>query len=446
VFVVALAMDRGLCYRLSNSHSWTNKVTPMSDPTLHHDSVSPVPPTDGDNTRAVHGGVQPNPYGAITQPIIQSATFTYEKTADVITYLKRKAGGQAVDYEEYARFGNPTVDAVERRLAALEGGDDALLYPSGMAAITSVLLSVLRPETHIIITDDCYRHTLEFCLTFLKKYHIETTIVPFNDIPALEAAIIPRKTRMIISESPTNPYLRVADLEKIVAVAKANRCLTLIDSTFASPVNQRPLAFGIDFVMHSATKYLAGHNDLLAGVIIGRADRIGALRESRVLLGGIVDPNCAYLLDRGLKTVGLRVAQHNANAQRIAEHLERHPAIERVWYPGLASHPDHTIATAQMKGFGGVVTFEVRGGDLDVTSAFIDRLRIPHIAASLGGVESLIQQPAIMSHYDKSPEDRLALGIKDNLVRFAVGIEDTADLIADLDAALEPLLQTVDNR
>ncbi|MBK8024206.1 MAG: aminotransferase class I/II-fold pyridoxal phosphate-dependent enzyme [Chloroflexi bacterium] len=386
----------------------------------------------GDSTRAVHGARPAhNPYGSVTTPIIQSATYTFDSTADLIAYLKRKAGGEGVEYEEYARFGSPTVDAVEKKLAALEGEAGkvaAVLYPSGMAAITSLLLTVLRPETHVIITDDCYRHTLEFCLGFLKKYQIETTIVPFNDMAALEAAIIPKKTRMIISESPTNPYLRVADLEALARTAKKHRLLTLIDSTFATPVNQRPLEFGIDFVVHSATKYLAGHNDLLAGVVIGRADRIAALRDSRLLLGGIVDPSPAYLLDRGLKTLALRVARQNESAQRIAEHLEAHPAIERVWYPGLTSHPDHATAMAQMRGFGGVVTFAVRG-DLWATAGFLDRLTIPHLAASLGGVESLIQQPAIMSHYDKSPEERAALGILDNLVRFSVGIEDADDLI-----------------
>ncbi|MCK6579582.1 MAG: PLP-dependent aspartate aminotransferase family protein [Anaerolineae bacterium] len=406
---------------------------------MSHDTPNDCPPARGDSTRAVHGaGAAQNPYGSITTPIIQSATFTFASTADLIAYLKRKAAGGAVDYEEYARFGSPTVDAVEKKLAALEGGGDALLYPSGMAALTSVLLTVLRPETHLIITDDCYRHTLEFCLNFLKKYQIETTVVPFNDMAALEAAVIPKKTRLVISESPTNPYLRVTDLDALVRTAKKHRLLTLIDSTFATPINQRPLAFGIDFVVHSATKYLAGHNDLLAGVVIGRKDRIAALRDSRLLLGGIVDPQPAYLLERGMKTVALRVAQHNASAQRIAEHLEGHPAVERVWYPGLPSHPDHAIAAAQMRGYGGVVTFEVRG-DLEATAGFIDRLKLPRLAASLGGVESLIQQPTIMSHFDKSPEERAALGIKDNLVRFSVGIEDADDLIADLDAALQPL-------
>jgi cystathionine gamma-synthase len=401
--------------------------------------TDPHPPRkQGESTRAVHGARAANPYGSVTTPIVQSSTFAYDTTADLVAYLGRKARGEVVEYEEYSRLGNPTVDAVERRVAALEGGEDALLYPSGMAAISSVLLTLLRPETHVLITDDCYRHTVEFCMNFLAKFGISSTLVPPNDPDALEAALIPKKTRLILSESPTNPYLRVTDLEALVAFARKHRLLTLIDSTFASPVNQRPLEYGIDFVVHSATKYLSGHNDLLMGAVIGRRDRIAALREARVLLGGIVDPGAAYLLERGMKTMALRVARHNANAQAIAEHLERHPAIERVWYPGLPSHPDHAIACAQMRGFGGVVTFTVRA-DLDGTAAFIDRLTLPHLAASLGGVESLIQQPAIMSHSDKSPEERAALGIRDNLVRFAVGIEDAADLIADLDAALLPI-------
>ncbi|MDZ4769342.1 MAG: PLP-dependent aspartate aminotransferase family protein [Chloroflexota bacterium] len=402
------------------------------------DTASDTTNTSGESTRAVHAGVAPNHYGAVTTPIIHSATFVYENTADLVAHLGRKARGEPVDYEEYARLGNPTVDAIERKVAALEGGEDALLYPSGMAAISSVLLTVLRPDTHVLITDDCYRHTIEFCMNFLQKFGIDSTLVPPNDLDALAAAYIPKKTRLILSESPTNPYLRVTDLRALVGFAKKHRLMTMIDSTFASPINQRPLEFGIDFVVHSATKYLSGHNDLLMGAVIGRRDRIAALRDARVLLGGIVDPGAAYLLERGMKTVALRVARHNANAQAIAEYLERHPAIERAWYPGLPSHPDYAIACEQMRGCGGVVTFEVRG-TLDETSAFIDRLTIPHIAASLGGVESLIQQPAIMSHSDKSPAERAALGIKDNLVRFAIGIEDSADLIADLDQALAPL-------
>jgi Cystathionine beta-lyases/cystathionine gamma-synthases len=212
----------------------------------------------------------------------------------------------------------------------------------------------------------------------------------------------------------------------------------VIDSTFATPINQRPLEWGIDLVIHSATKYLSGHNDILAGVVVGRGDRIRALRESRGVLGGIVDPHAAFLLDRGLKTLGVRLGQQNASALAIARFLEAHPAIERVWYPGLPSHPDHEVAAAQMVGFGGVVTFEVKG-DLQTTGQFIDRLRIPYIAPSLGGVESLVEQPALMSYYEKTSEERAALGIKDNLVRLAVGIEDTDDLIEDLEQALTVL-------
>jgi len=352
--------------------------------------------------------------------------------------MESKTWGDGDDREEYGRYGNPTVTVVERKLAALDGGDDAVLFASGMAAMTSTLLTILPAGAHIVITDDCYRRTRQFCLTFLKRLGIETTVVPMGDYEAMEAAIVPKKTRLIISESPTNPYLRIADLDKIAQLGQRHRVLTVIDSTFATPINQRPLEWGIDLVIHSATKYLSGHNDILAGVVVGRGDRIRALRESRGVLGGIVDPHAAFLLDRGLKTLGVRLGQQNASALAIARFLEAHPAIERVWYPGLPSHPDHEVAAAQMVGFGGVVTFEVKG-DLQTTGQFIDRLRIPYIAPSLGGVESLVEQPALMSYYEKTSEERAALGIKDNLVRLAVGIEDTDDLIEDLEQALTVL-------
>ena len=225
------------------------------------------------------------------------------------------------------------------------------------------------------------------------------------------------------------------ELERIAAIGKKNRVLTMIDSTFATPVNQRPIEWGIDFVLHSATKYLSGQYDVMAGSVSGRADRIKALRDSRGVLGGVVDPQNAYLVERGIKTLGVRVRQQNASALKLAHFLESHPKIERVWYPGLASHPDHETAVRQMDGFGGVISFEV-AGELERTGKFIDALRIPYIAPSLGGVESLIEQPALMSFYEKTTEERLELGIKDNLVRFAVGIEDTDDLLTDLEQGL----------
>jgi cystathionine gamma-synthase len=331
------------------------------------------------------------------------------------------------------------VRAVEARLAALDRGDDALLYPTGMAAVTNVLLSILPAGSHVIFTDDCYRKTRQFCNTFLKRLGIGTTQVPMGDYDALEAAI-EKDTRLIISESPTNPYLRVVDLQRLVDVARRHRVKTIIDATFATPVNQRPLEMGVDLVIHSGTKYLSGHNDIMAGVVVGESGLLHALRQSQGMLGGIIDPHAAYLLERGLKSLALRVTQQNRSAQAVAEYLERHPKIERVWYPGLSSHPDHDVAKTQMTGFGGVVSFTVKAVDgespLDTTSRLIDAMTIPYIAPSLGGVESLIEQPALMSYYELSTQERQAIGIRDNLVRFAIGIEDVDDILADLDQAL----------
>ena len=391
----------------------------------------------GDSTQSVHGGApRDKGFHSITTPIVQSATYTFKDTATLIEFLDKKVYGGELDREEYARYGNPSVWSVENRIADLEGAEDAVIYPSGMSAVTSLFLTVLRPDTHIIMTDDCYRRTRQFCLTTLKKFGIETSVVPMGDYDALEAAIIPGKTRFIFTETPTNPYLRVADLQRLVALGLKYRAMTLLDTTFATPINLRPLAYGVDFVMHSATKYLGGHNDVMAGVIAGSKARIKALKDARGMFGNIIDPHQAYLLERGIKTLAVRVRHQNASAMQVARFLEDHHKIESVHYPGLQSHPDHQIATAQMSGFGGVVSFEVLGG-LESTSQFIDRLRIPYIAPSLGGTETLVEQPAYVSYYDLSSEERRAIGIKDNLVRFALGIEDPEDILADLDQSLE---------
>jgi cystathionine gamma-synthase len=392
---------------------------------------------DGDSTRAVHAGtIRTKAHNSLTTPIIQSATYTFEDSNDLINFMESKTWGDgAHGREEYGRYGNPTVMAVEARLAALEGAEDAALYSSGMAAITTLLLTVLKAGQHIVMTDDVYRRTRQFCTTILGKFGIETSVVPVGDYDALEAVVEKGRTRFIISETPTNPYLRVADLERVVQIAKESRCLTMIDTTFATPINLRPIEWGIDFVVHSATKYLGGHNDVMAGVICGDKARIKALKDARGVYGNVVDPHAAFLIERGMKTLGLRVKQQNATALQVAKYLEAHPKIDRVYYPGLASHPDHEIAVKQLTGFGGVVSFEV-AGDLQTTSDFIDRMQIPYIAPSLGGVESLIEQPALMSFYEKTTQERLALGIKDNLVRFAIGIEDVDDIIDDLEQAL----------
>ena len=391
----------------------------------------------GDSTNAVHGGApRDKGFHAMTTPIVQSATYAFANTAKVIEFLDAKVYGGELDREEYARYGNPSTWSLESRIAQLESAEDAVMYPSGMSAVTSLFLTVLRPDTHIIMTDDCYRRTRQFCETTLKKFGIDASIVRMGDYDALEAAIVPRKTRFIFTETPTNPYLRVADLRRLVELGKQYRVMTLLDTTFATPVNLKPLEYGVDFVMHSATKYFGGHNDVLGGVIAGDAGRIRALKDARGIFGNVIDPHQAFLLERGLKTLAVRVRHQNESAQKVAEYLESHSKIDRVYYPGLPSHPDYGIASAQMKGFGGVISFEV-AGDIKATSDFIDRLRIPYIAPSLGGTESLVEQPAYFSYYDLSSEERLAIGIKDNLVRFALGIEDPEDIIADLEASLE---------
>lgn len=398
---------------------------------------------EGISTRAVHGALEnrrPNANHALIAPIVQTATYTFTDTADLRSFMDAKLWGANGDRGEYGRYGNPTVHAVEKKLAALENGDDALLFSSGMAAVTHVLLSVLPTGSHIIFTDDCYRRTRQFCNTFLRRLGIESDEVPMGDYHSLEAAIRPN-TRLIVSESPTNPYLRVADLKRLVAIARGYQGIkTVIDATFATPVNQRPLDFGIDLVVHSATKYLSGHNDIMAGVVAGEGGLLHALRQSQGVLGSVIDPHAAFLLDRGLRTLGLRVTRQNQTAMAVARYLEAHPKIERVWYPGLASHPDHVTAASQMDGYGGVISFEVapREGEnpLETTSRFIDAMTIPYIAPSLGGVESLIEQPSLMSYYELSTEERLDVGIRDNLVRFAVGIEDENDILADLQQAL----------
>ena len=405
-------------------------------------AVNPTLPR-GASTQAVHAGSQrPFAHHALTTPIVQTATYTFENTSDLCQFMDARMWGGAKDRTEYGRYGNPTVAAAEAKIAALDSAEDALLFSSGMAAVTTVLLSFLASGTHLIITHDAYRRTRQFCLKFLKRYGIAATVVPAGDYDALEAAIQPN-TRLLVSESPTNPYLRVLDLERVAGIGHRHGIKTLIDATFATPINQRPIEFGIDLVVHSATKYLSGHNDILAGVVTGSASLISLLRQQLWMLGSVVDPNNAYLLIRGLKTLALRVQRQNENGQRVAEFLEAHPAVDRVWYPGLASHPDHEVALQQMSGFGGVVTFEVRGDSstgsgngLAAASHLIDAVQIPIIAPSLGGVETLIEQPALMSYYEFSAEERLAVGIKDNLVRLSLGVEDADDLIADLAQAL----------
>jgi cystathionine gamma-synthase len=304
-----------------------------------------------------------------------------------------------------------------------------------MAGMTTALFAMLSRGTHVVVTDDSYRRTRQFLNHTLSRYGIEVSTVPAGDYEALEDAIKPT-TRVLVSESPTNPYNRVLDLERFAAIGRRHRVRTVIDATFATPYNVRPLEWGIDLVMHSATKYLGGHNDLLAGAVLASRELVDGIRALQGVTGATIDPFAAYLLVRGLKTFALRMERQNTNAQAVADFLAGHPRVAAVHYAGRPDHPDYAIAQKQMRGFGGVVSFEV-AGDLDAATRVVDACAIPHIAASLGGVESLIEQPAIMSFYELSSEERLEIGIKDNLIRYAVGIEDPEDLIADLAQALD---------
>ena len=390
----------------------------------------------GFSTRAIHAGEDRHRYAdSITTPLVQTSTYVFTDSREIEAYTKH-----GKERFEYGRYGNPTEQVAQRRLAALEGAEDCVVFSSGMSAITTTILALVRSGDHIVITDDAYKRTLEFCSSYLQRFGVDCTIVAFGDYEALDSAVRPR-TRFIFSESPTNPYLNIFDLVKLKRIAQRHQVLTVIDSTFATPFNQRPLEWGVDLVMHSCTKYLAGHNDILAGAVLGRKALVEEIRALHKALGGVIDPHCCYLLLRGLKTFGIRMAVHNATGMKVARFLEAHPCIRRVYYPGLESHRHHDIAIQQMTGFGGVVTFEIDGG-LAMAKRFLDALELCYIAPSFGGVETLITHPATVSYYDYSRKERHKLGITDSLIRLAVGMEDAEDIIADLDQALRTSRRT----
>ena len=395
--------------------------------------MAKAPPTPGERggaTRSVHAGeLRQQEANAITTPIYQTATFWFKSSAEVIDFQEGR-----LDREEYGRYGNPTWRAVERKLSELEGGEETVLFASGMCAATTTFLQMLTPGSHLIVTSDCYRRTRQFIRQYLDRMGVETSVIDAADVGKFEAEIRDNTT-IFFTESPTNPFLRVIDVPEAVKVAHARGVKVVIDSTFASPVNHCPLEEGADLVIHSATKYLGGHNDLLAGTVTGSAELVDPIRKALGVLGGIIDSHAAWLLLRGLKTLSLRMDRHNQNGLAVAQWLENDPRVRQVWYPGLPSHPDHECAMRQMRGFGGVVTFEI-DSDLAGAMRFIDATRVPYQAPSLGGVESLIELPVTMSYWDVPKEERLSMGITDSLTRLACGIEDPEDLIADLDQAL----------
>jgi cystathionine gamma-synthase len=388
-------------------------------------------------TLAIHGlGRIPKAHYSVSTPIMHTSNYYFDTADSVEEFMREKGKGNVIREHEYARYGNPTQQETERKLAAIEGAERAVLYSSGMAAVLLVIMTYMKPKGHIIFTGDCYRQTRDFATNFLGKFGIEYSIVD-PTAEAIEQAV-KTNTNIIFTESPTNPYLRVLDIPSIVKVAKEKNILTIIDATLATPYNIRPIELGVDIVIHSATKYLGGHNDLMAGVALGSAALMNDLYKMQRMIGATPGPLTCFLLERGLKTFGMRMEHHNSAAVEIARMLESHPKIEKVWYPALESHPDHKIATEQMKGFGSVISFLVKGGNAE-TRKFIDALDLFLITPSLGGSESLVTQMWAMSFFDYPEQFRKDIGMVDNLVRLALGLENKDDLIADLKQALDTI-------
>ena len=393
---------------------------------------SAEPQGPGLSTLSVHAGEsRQKPANSLTDPIVCASTYSFENSQAIIDYIE-----QDQQRGEYGRYGNPGEWVVEQKLAALDGAEDGVLYSSGMAAIVGLFMTRLNQGDEVIFFDECYHRSREFCTKQLSRFGVVTRQVKACDYEAMEDAIN-ENTRLLVSESPTNPHLSVVDLERFATIGKKHQVDTLIDATLATPYNLRPIEYGVDYVLHSATKYLGGHNDLLAGVIVGSKEKLEDVRKLRGIMGAINAPHSIYLLERGLKTFELRMERHNQNGQAVAEFLADHPAVEKVYYPGLESHPYYEVAQETMRGFGGLVTFLVKDADWRQTANIVDHCKIARIAPSLGGVETLIEQPLVMSYFQCTPEERKRFGIQDNMIRVACGIENTADLIQDLSQAID---------
>jgi cystathionine beta-lyase/cystathionine gamma-synthase len=382
------------------------------------------------STRAIHTDVgEKRTNRPVATPIHLSATYESTDYDEQIRLEEEKAD------TFYMRYGNPTISVAERTLADLEGAEAAAVFGSGMAAITTTLFSFLNKGDHAVFQREIYGGAYRFAKEFLPRWGVEVSWVDVTDKEGFDKAVR-ENTRLLYVESPTNPTLKVLDIEGVVKIAKKHGVPTFIDSTFATPLNTRPVDYGIDAVLHSVTKYLGGHSDLVGGALIGSSEVVERVKDAHRVLGGILNPHAAYLLIRGLKTIGVRVEQHNRNGLELGIFLEGHPRVRRVFYPHLPSHPQNDLAKRQMRGGGGVVSFEI-DGDLETAKRFADALTLVRLAPSLGGVESLLSIPCLTSHAMLSPEEREKAGIRDSLVRIAFGIEPAEDLMADIDQALE---------
>ncbi len=378
-------------------------------------------------TEAVRGDAGPHKKnGPLATPIYQTSTFE-------VTDCEQQARAVSTDMF-YTRYGNPTHTVAEKAIAQLEGADAALLFASGMGAITTSILALLKSGDHVVAQRDIYGGATKFLSHWLPKLGIETTFVDSVEYDQHARAIRPN-TKLLYLESPTNPTLRVIDLRKVSALAKQRNVITFIDSTFATPINQRPADFGIDLIMHSGTKYFAGHSDLICGIVAGRQDLIEQIHETRTTLGGTMDPHAAWLLLRGIKTLAVRVQRQNDNALRVAQFLARHSKVRRVHYPFVEGHPQRALAMEQMHGGGGVLSFEIDGTGEDA-KRLVEGLQLFALAPSLGGVDSIVTLPVLTSHGMISAEQRQKMGVTEQLVRLSIGIENADDLIADLEQAL----------
>ena len=384
----------------------------------------------GPATELIHAGeIERGDAVPLTTPIYETTTFVFDSAQEVVDYNE----GRSTKFL-YSRYTNPTVVSVEQKLAVLDGTEAALLFSSGMGATATILMAHLKAGDEVVCGAAIYGGTLHFLQDLLERFGVTPRFVSLEELAHLERVISDR-TRVVWFESPINPTLRCVDIRRVAEACRARGVTSVIDNTFASPMNQQPLALGVDLAMQSATQYLNGHSDVTGGVVTGPKALVAPIEKTRRLLGTVMDPHPAYALGRGLKTLPLRMAQHNANARAVADFLLKDRRVSQVYYPGLSSHPDHEIAKRQMTGFGGMVCFDLDGSYARAAAVY-DRLRVVKRAASLGGIESLISMPVLTSQWGHTDEQLRAAGVTRGMLRLSVGLEDAADLVADLDEAL----------
>jgi methionine-gamma-lyase len=385
----------------------------------------------GDSTLCVHGAEQADSLtGSVTTPIYQTSTFAFSDARELASAVR----GEKKSFV-YSRWSNPTVERLEEKLALLESVEDSAFFASGMAAISTAVLATVKKGDKVVAIRDLYGETYRLFTETLPDFGIEVFLVDTNDYKKLAEAL-EKNPKLVYIETPTNPTLKVVDISLVSKLAHERGAMLFVDNTFASPINQKPIIHGADVILHSATKYLNGHADVIAGAVAGNKEIIAKVKKLRRVFGGTLDPHAAWLVLRGMKTMALRVRTQNRNAQKLAEYLQNHPKVKSVFYPGLKTHPEHEVAKKQMSGYGGMLSFEIAGSK-EQAMKFTQSIRVGYLAGSLGGIETLVSQPSTLTHTQLSEEDRKRTGISDTLIRVSVGIEDIDDIIEDFKLALE---------